>query len=113
MSRSARLLIGGMRRSRVKRSTSSPRSRSTFSSTRPSGWVTVLAGPGVRRTIGEADGHAVPEAADPHRPASRREPVPALGAGEVGGVDQAAQCGGDLAGPHGIGVGLGTVLEIA
>jgi len=38
--------------------------------------------------------------------------VQALVAGQVGGVDEAAQGLGDLAGPDGVRVGLGGVLDV-
>ena len=109
-SRSAWLVVGGMAVSVRNRSTSASRCRRHSSSVRAGGCL--LLAPGTRRTCGQPDGDAAAEQRQVLGGHVGGDGGQALVAGQVGGVDEAAQGLCDLAGPDGLRVGLGGVLEV-
>ena len=68
--------------------------------------------PGMRRTCDRPDGDAVPEQLEVLCGHLAGDGGQALVPGYVGGVDQAPQRPGDLAGPDRVRVGLGGVLKV-
>lgn len=55
----------------------------------------------------------MPRAAGPHRLGVHGDGLVAVGSGEVGHVDQAAQYRGDLAGLHRVRIGRGEIFQSA
>ena len=110
--RSLMLFVGQIRVSVVNRSTSSSRSRQNSSRSRPGCWAVEFFGPGMR---GTADRPTVTARRNSVISGSGRvggDRGQAVVAGDVPGVDQAAQRPLRLGGPVRVRVGLGGVLVV-